>query len=29
LEGRLFMSELGEIENNYAIMTGIRYFWKR
>ena len=28
-EGRLFMSELGEIENNYALMTGIRYFWKR
>jgi hypothetical protein len=28
-EGRLFMSELGEIENNYAILTGIRYFWKR
>jgi hypothetical protein len=29
VEGRLFMSELGEIENNYAILTGIRYFWKR
>ncbi len=28
-EGRLFMSELGEIENNYAMMTGIRYFWRR
>lgn len=28
-EGRLFMSELGEISNNYALMTGIRYFWKR
>ncbi len=28
-EGRLFMSELGEIENNYAVLTGIRYFWKR
>ncbi|MGH9337521.1 MAG: hypothetical protein ACRD21_27535, partial [Vicinamibacteria bacterium] len=29
IEGRLFMSELGEIENNYAILAGIRYFWKR
>jgi hypothetical protein len=28
-EGRLFMSEFGSIENNYALMTGIRYFWKR
>jgi hypothetical protein len=28
-EGRLFMSEMDRIEDNYALMTGIRYFWKR
>jgi hypothetical protein len=29
LEGRLFTSALDEIENNYALFGGIRYFWKR
>ncbi|HXV65003.1 MAG TPA: hypothetical protein VEK15_30190 [Vicinamibacteria bacterium] len=29
LEGRLFMSELGDIENNYAFFGGIRYFFRR
>lgn len=29
IEGRLFMSELDQIENNYAFFAGIRYFWKR
>ncbi len=28
-EGRLFMSALDDIDNNYALMTGIRYFFKR
>ncbi|HEY7696972.1 MAG TPA: hypothetical protein VIE88_01085, partial [Vicinamibacteria bacterium] len=28
-EGRLFMSEFDNISDNYALMTGIRYFWKR
>jgi hypothetical protein len=28
-EGRLFTSELDDISNNYAVFTGIRYFWKR
>jgi hypothetical protein len=28
-EGRLFMSEFDNISDNYAVMTGIRYFWKR
>jgi hypothetical protein len=28
-EGRLFMSALDDIQNNYALFTGIRYFWKR
>jgi hypothetical protein len=28
-EGRLFMSALDDIQNNYALMAGIRYFWKR
>jgi hypothetical protein len=27
-EGRVFMSELGEIENNYAVFAGIRYFFR-
>ncbi len=28
-EGRLFLSMLDEIDNNYLYSTGIRYFWKR
>lgn len=28
-EGRLFMSALDDIQNNYSFMAGIRYFWKR
>jgi hypothetical protein len=29
IEGRLFMSELDAIENNYAVLGGIRFFWTR
>jgi hypothetical protein len=28
-EGRLFLSMLDEIDNNYVYLTGIRYFWRR
>ena len=28
-EGRLFTSALDDIENNYAVYGGIRYFWTR